>query len=106
MLLKTVDNVGFITLDDEDEEETTVDIATGGFERVAIPDAFIVENYDPVTAAEDITPPGRITDVEVIDINSGIPSTALTRNYTITWTATGDDMNLGQGRLTVFAFSG
>ena len=83
----------------DDDTDTTEDIATGRFERVAIPDAFTVVNYDPVTASEDITPPGRITDVEVIDIHSGIPSTALTRNYTITWTATGDDLNLGQGRL-------
>ena len=87
--------------DDEDEDDITEDIATGGFERAAVPDAFTVVNYDQAIAATDITPPGRITDVEVIDINSGIPSTALTRNYTITWTATGDDLNIGQGKLTV-----
>lgn len=81
----------------DDETDTGEDTATGNFERVAVPDAYTVINY--IVAADDITPPGRITDLEVIDIHSGIPSTELTRNYTITWTATGDDLNIGQASL-------
>ena len=76
----------------------TTDSPTGTFERVAVGDAYTVSNYDPVIANEDITPPSRITDIQVIDIHSGLPSTSTTRNYTITWTAPGDDANVGQGR--------
>ena len=75
------------------------DIATGSFERVAVADAYTVNNYDVSVAYTDETPPGRITDVQVIDIHSGIPTTSLTRNYTITWTATGDDFINGQGSI-------
>ena len=71
--------------------------ATGSFERVAVADAYTVNNYDVDIANTDETSPGRITDVQVIDIQSGIPTTSLTRNYTITWTATGDDFSSGQG---------
>ena len=75
------------------------DTATGSFERVAVADAYTVNNYDVKVANTDETPPGRITDVQVIDIQSSIPTTSLTRNYTITWTATGDDFGSGQGSI-------
>ena len=79
------------------ETITTEDIPTGSFERVAVADAYSVSNYDPASVDDDVTPPGRITDVQVIDIHSDKPATGETRNYTITWTATGDDANVGQG---------
>ena len=79
------------------ETSTPQDVATGTFGRVVIPDAYSVSNYDPSTASSDVTAPGRITDIQVIDIHSDIPDTGETRNYTITWTATGDDANIGQG---------
>lgn len=62
-----------------------------------------MSNFTSAVANEDITPPGRITDVQVIDITSNVSSTGSTRNYTITWTATGDDVNLGQGILSHFS---
>ena len=79
--------------------ETSIpqDVATGSFERVVIPDAYSVSNYDLSFTSRDVTAPGRITDIQVIDIHSDIPATGETRNYTITWTATGDDANIGQG---------
>ena len=87
----------FILVNLDDETETEIDKATGNFQRVALADAFTVTNYDVVSG--DQTPPGRVTDVEVIDIHAGVPSGGLTRNYTITWTATGDDLNIGQGKI-------
>ena len=79
------------------ETTTTDDVPVGSFERVAVADAYSVSNYDQIAASIDVTAPGRITDVQVIDIHSDIPATGETRNYTITWTATGDDANIGQG---------
>ena len=79
------------------ERTTTDDVPVGSFERVAVADAYSVSNYDQIAASIDVTAPGRITDVQVIDIHSDIPATGETRNYTITWTATGDDANIGQG---------
>ena len=79
----------------------TTDSPTGTFERVAVGDAYTVSNYDPVIANKDITPPSRITDIQVIDIHSGLSSTSTTRNYTITWTAPGDDANVGQGKIDI-----
>ena len=78
------------------------DTPTGNFERVAMADAYTVKNYDPAVVDNDETPPGRITDVQVIDIHSDIPSVSMTRNYTITWTAPGDDFSEGQGKYSVF----
>ena len=75
----------------------TKEVATGVFERVAVTDAYTVSNFDENLLSKDETPPGRITDVQVIDIHSGISSMLRTRNYTITWTATGDDFSSGQG---------
>ena len=77
------------------------DTPTGSFERVALADAYSVSNYDANVTDNDETPPGRITDVQVIDIHSGISSVSMTRNYTITWTAPGDDFSEGQGKYSV-----
>ena len=81
------------------ETITTEDVPTGSFERVAVADAYSVSNYNATAASIDVTAPGRITDVQVIDIHSDKPATGTseTRNYTITWTATGNDANVGQG---------
>ena len=73
------------------------DTATGNFERVAVADAYTVNNYDVNVANTDETPPGRITDAQVIDIHSGNQTTSFTRIYALTWTATGDDFSIGQG---------
>ena len=83
------------------EANLAEDTATGSFERVAVADSYTVNNFDEKVAMDgtDITPPGRITDVQVIDIHSGIPTTSMTRNYTITWTATGDDFSSGKGSM-------
>ena len=60
-------------------------------------DVYTVNNYTDSVASIDETPPGRITDIQVIDIHSGNDTTSLTRTYAIIWTATGDDFSSGQG---------
>jgi len=60
----------------------------------------VVTNYIPPREDEpeaDITPPGRITDVAVEDIVRETRSTGESRQFTITWSAPGDDFNAGQG---------
>lgn len=47
---------------------------------------------------QDIVAPGRITDVDIVDIVTENTQYGESRNFTITWTATGDDMNIGQGK--------
>lgn len=79
------------------ETTVTTETPTGRFERMAVGDSYTVSNFTITAANEDITEPGKITDVRVIDINSETPATGSTKNYTITWIATGDDVNVGQG---------
>lgn len=57
-----------------------------------------MKNYSESIANDDITPPGRITDIQVIDIHTGSPVIGQSRNYTLTWTAPGDDSFEGQGK--------
>ena len=74
------------------------------FNRVTLLEELVVTNYVPPTAGQpvhDTTPPGRITDVVVEDIISQTTSTGENREFTITWTAPGDDYNMGQGKLTM-----
>lgn len=54
---------------------------------------ILVENY----VSDDVTAPGRITDVSILDISTKHTQYGESRNFTITWTATGDDVNIGQG---------
>ena len=84
---------------DESSLHRNVDL-TGTFQRVAVADAYTVRNYDTSKAVADITPPGRVTDLQILDVHNGITSTGLFRYYTLAWTATGDNVNAGQGRLS------
>lgn len=63
---------------------------------------LFVSNYVPVTTdSVDITPPGRITDVDIEDIYTEKTAFGESRNFTITWTAPGDDYAVGQGKTKV-----
>ncbi|XP_060597050.1 calcium-activated chloride channel regulator 4-like [Ruditapes philippinarum] len=79
---------------DEDLEEP--EVLKDSFQRVSLHNEILVSNFSPVIAKTDITPPGRITDVDVIDITTEKTNYGESRNFTITWTATGNDVNIGQ----------
>jgi hypothetical protein len=76
-----------------DEEETSNEVLQDNFQRQSVANEIIVNNY----VAGDVTAPGRITDVSIIDISTENTPYGESRNFTITWTATGDDVNIGQG---------
>lgn len=44
----------------------------------------------------DVIPPGRITDLEIHNIKSKATAYGESRSYTVTWTAPGDNMNVGK----------
>ena len=75
------------------DEEESIEVLQDDFQRQTVPNEILVENY--ITG--DVTAPGRITDVSIIDISTERTQFGESRNFTITWTATGDDVNTGQG---------
>jgi hypothetical protein len=80
------------------------EVLKDSFQRVSLHNEILVSNFSPVIAKTDITPPGRITDVDVIDITTEKTNYGESRNFTITWTATGNDVNIGQGIHAVYSF--
>jgi hypothetical protein len=48
----------------------------------------------------DVVAPGRITDVGIYHIVKETSVYGENRNFTISWTATGDDRNQGRGMLS------
>jgi hypothetical protein len=56
-----------------------------------------VTNYKNITKSEDLIAPGKITDVNIHHIQSKEFSNSERRNFTISWTATGDDKTTGRG---------
>ncbi|XP_053404752.1 calcium-activated chloride channel regulator 4-like isoform X3 [Mercenaria mercenaria] len=84
----------------DDEPEVYED----AFQRVTVLEDLYIENYvDP--DQNDIVPPGRITDVNIHHIvKQKIPS-GESRNFTISWTATGDDKNVGQASAYILRIS-
>ncbi|XP_053404724.1 calcium-activated chloride channel regulator 4A-like isoform X3 [Mercenaria mercenaria] len=68
------------------------------FQRVEVLEELYVTNYKD-TGTSDVIAPGRISDVSLYHIRKESTSQGEVRNFTITWTATGDDKNVGQARL-------
>ncbi|XP_045199623.2 calcium-activated chloride channel regulator 4A-like [Mercenaria mercenaria] len=64
------------------------------FQRVKILEEIHVSHINP--AKKDAISPGRITDVNIHHIVKEDTLQGERRNVTITWTATGDDKNLGR----------
>ncbi|XP_045199670.2 calcium-activated chloride channel regulator 4A-like [Mercenaria mercenaria] len=81
---------------DSDEDLNSTEVLQDSFQRVSLPSEILVSNYSSIIANQDITAPGRITDVSIIDISTENTQYGESRNFTITWTATGDDINIGQ----------
>ncbi|XP_053403239.1 calcium-activated chloride channel regulator 4-like [Mercenaria mercenaria] len=81
---------------DSDEEVNNTEVLQENFQRVSLPSEILVSNYSSIIANQDITAPGRITDVSIIDIFTENTHYGESRNFTITWTATRDDINVGQ----------
>ncbi|XP_046351111.2 calcium-activated chloride channel regulator 1-like [Haliotis rufescens] len=57
-----------------------------GFSRTTSPGAIDIQGYDPLVDQLD---PGRVTDLDISVVNRN------RRTIAITWTATGDDLNVG-----------
>ncbi|XP_045199675.2 calcium-activated chloride channel regulator 4-like [Mercenaria mercenaria] len=80
----------------DSDEDVNPEVLQDNFQRVSLPSEILVSNYSSIIANKDITAPGRITDVSIIDISTENTQYGESRNFTITWTATGDDINVGQ----------
>jgi hypothetical protein len=78
-----------------DENENS--ILQDSFQLSVVTNDILVSNY----VAGDVTAPGRITDVSITDISTENTLYSEGRSFTINWTSTGDDLNIGQG-LCVF----
>ncbi|XP_045199674.2 calcium-activated chloride channel regulator 1-like [Mercenaria mercenaria] len=78
------------------DEDVNPKVLQDNFQRVTLPNEILISNYESTIASQDITAPGRITDVSIIDISTENTQYGESRNFTITWTATGDDVNNGQ----------
>ncbi|XP_053404611.1 calcium-activated chloride channel regulator 4-like [Mercenaria mercenaria] len=81
---------------DSDEDVNNTEVLQDNFQRVSLSSEILVSNYSSTIANQDITAPGRITDVSIIDIFTENTQYGESRNFTITWTATGDDINVGK----------
>ncbi|XP_053404614.1 calcium-activated chloride channel regulator 1-like [Mercenaria mercenaria] len=81
---------------DTEEDANVTEVLQDNFQRVTLANEMLVSNYSSSIASQDITAPGRITDVSIIDISTENTQYGESRNFTITWTATGDDINVGQ----------
>ena len=85
-----------------DEDIEVPQILGDSFQRVSLRNEILVSHFSTDISNKDITPPGRITDVDVIDISTEYTKYGEKRNFTIKWTAPGDDINIGQGIYLIF----
>ena len=60
------------------------------FQRVSQGGEVIVESFDQMAKGNDIIPPSRITTLEIEEV--------IGFNFTLSWTAVGDDFDDGQGK--------
>ncbi|XP_053404723.1 calcium-activated chloride channel regulator 1-like isoform X2 [Mercenaria mercenaria] len=74
------------------------------FQRVEVLEELYVTNYKD-TGTSDVIAPGRISDVSLYHIRKESTSQGEVRNFTITWTATGDDKNVGQASSYILRIS-
>lgn len=75
---------------------STFEAIIDSFQRVKVTEDLYVSNYTDPGDIDQIGP-GRITDVGISHIVTKTTPYGESRNYTITWTATGGDKNIGQG---------
>ncbi|XP_053388687.1 calcium-activated chloride channel regulator 4-like [Mercenaria mercenaria] len=74
------------------------------FQRVKVLEDLYIKNYvDP--DQNDTVPPGRILDVDIHHIVKQNSPSGESRNFTISWTATGDDKNVGQASAYILRIS-
>ncbi|XP_053403271.1 uncharacterized protein LOC128558356 [Mercenaria mercenaria] len=67
------------------------------FQRTVVTEELYISNYDYDTSGtSDVIAPGRITDLEINNIETATTQYGENRNFTITWTATEDDKNSGK----------
>ena len=83
-------------IDTEDEPETF----DASFQRVQIMEELYISEYK-YTDNVDVVSPGRITDVGIYHIVKETTAYGENRNFTISWTATGDDKNEGRGKFAI-----
>lgn len=74
---------------------STFEAIIDSFQRVKVTEDLYVSNYTDPGNIDQIGP-GRITDVGISHIVTKTTPYGESRNYTITWTATGGDKNIGQ----------
>jgi hypothetical protein len=67
------------------------------FQRVRIMEDLYIENYEDPGLTDTVSP-GRISDVDIHNIVTKATLSGESRNFTISWTATGDDKSIGRGK--------
>ncbi|XP_052784082.1 calcium-activated chloride channel regulator 4A-like isoform X2 [Mya arenaria] len=80
-----------------DESEVEPEIISDSFQRFSLPEPIYIKNFS--TNKSDTVAPGQITDVNIVNIETQMTSNGESRNFTVSWTATGNDMNIGQGMM-------
>ncbi|XP_053378947.1 calcium-activated chloride channel regulator 1-like isoform X2 [Mercenaria mercenaria] len=98
MILKSV--TGASSPDEVDEPA----IYNSSFQRVESLEELYVTSYED-NGASDVIAPGRITDVSLYNIRTESSSHGESRNFTITWTATGNDKSIGQASSYILGIS-
>ncbi|WAR27531.1 CLCA4-like protein [Mya arenaria] len=88
-VIKSINGASAIDAGEEESE-----IISDSFQRFSLPEPIYVERFS--TNTSDIVAPGRITDVKILGIETLMTLNGESRNFTIAWTATGNDMNIGQ----------
>ncbi|XP_060601109.1 calcium-activated chloride channel regulator 4A-like [Ruditapes philippinarum] len=74
------------------------------FQRVRLMEDLYIENYeDP--GLNDTVPPGRVSDVDIHNIVTKATLSGESRNFTISWTAPGDDKSIGRASEYIFRIS-
>ncbi|XP_052782885.1 calcium-activated chloride channel regulator 2-like [Mya arenaria] len=77
-----------------DESDAEPEIISDSFQRFSLPEPIFIKQFSE--SLSDMVAPGQITDVDIVNIETRMTSNGESRNFTISWTATGNDMNNGQ----------
>ncbi|KAH3815285.1 hypothetical protein DPMN_143807 [Dreissena polymorpha] len=75
-----------------EEPDITYEDLEDDFQRFSIPEPLFVQNLPNNLNL----PPGRITDLSIVHMKTRKTAYGESRNFTIAWTATGGDMNMGK----------
>ncbi|WAR27525.1 CLCA4-like protein, partial [Mya arenaria] len=76
-----------------DESDAEPEIISDSFQRFSLPEPIFIKQFSE--SLSDMVAPGQITDVDIVNIETRMTSNGESRNFTISWTATGNDMNNG-----------